>query len=66
MKFIPKDADVTPGDLIVTSSVSGIYPKGFLVGKVLSVKFELNRLYRFAVIEPAVNAMAVEEVIALE
>ncbi len=66
MKFIPKDADVKPGDLIVTSSVSGAYPKGFLVGKVLSVKYELNKLYQFAVIEPAVNAMAVEEVIAVE
>lgn len=66
MKFIPKDADIKPGDLIVTSSVSGAYPQGFLVGKVLSVKFELNKLYRFAVTEPAVNAMAVEEVIAVE
>ncbi|MDP2943623.1 MAG: rod shape-determining protein MreC, partial [Candidatus Omnitrophota bacterium] len=66
MKFIPKDADVKPGDLIVTSSVSGAYPRGFLVGKVLSIKYELNKLYQFAVIEPAVNAMAVEEVIAVE
>jgi rod shape-determining protein MreC len=66
MKFIPKEADIKPGDLIVTSSVSGIYPKGYLVGKVLSVKYELNRLYQFAVIEPAVKAMAVEEVIAVE
>lgn len=66
MKFIPKDADIKSDDLIVTSSVSGIYPKGFLVGKVLSVKYELNKLYRFAVVEPAVNAMAVEEVIAVE
>lgn len=66
MKFIPKEADIKPGDLIVTSSVSGVYPKGFLVGKVLSVKYELNKLYQFAVIEPAVKAMAVEEVIAVE
>src|SRR3989338_3271968 len=53
MKFIPKDADIKPGDLIVTSSISGIYPKCFLVGKVLSVKYELNRLYQLAVVEPA-------------
>lgn len=66
MKFIPNEADIKPGDLIVTSSISGIYPKGFLVGKVLNVKFELNKLYRFAVIEPAVKAMAVEEVIVVE
>ncbi len=66
MKFIPKEADIKPGDLIVTSSLSGVYPKGFLVGKVLSVKYELNKLYQFAVIEPSVKAMAVEEAIAVE
>lgn len=66
MKFIPKEADIKPGDLVVTSSVSGVYPKGFLVGKVLSVNYELNKLYQFAVIEPAVKAMAIEEAIAVE
>lgn len=66
MKFIPKDSDIKPEDSIVTSSVSGIYPKGFLVGKVLSVKTEPNKLYLFALIEPAVDPMAVEEVMVLQ
>jgi len=66
MKFIPKEADIKVGDMIVTSGTSGVYPPGFLVGKVLDVKLELNKMYQFAVIEPAINPMAVEEVLAVE
>ncbi len=66
MKFIPKDADVKAGDLIVTSSTSGVYPKGFLVGRVLDVKTEPNKLYQFALIKPAADPMAVEEVLVVE
>lgn len=66
MKFIPKDADIKQGDIIVTSGLGGIYPGGILAGKVLNIKFESNRLYKFALIEPAVNTMAVEEVMAVK
>ena len=66
MKFIPKESDIKPGDTVVTSGTSGVYPQGFLVGKVLDVKLEFNRMYQFAVIEPAINPMAVEEVLAVE
>ena len=66
MKFIPKESDIKAGDTIVTSGTSGVYPQGFLVGKVLDVKLEFNRMYQFAVIEPAVSPLAVEEVLAVE
>lgn len=66
MKFIPKDADVKADDLVVSSGLSGIYPKGILVGKVLDIKIEPNGLYQFALIEPAANPMAIEEVLAIE
>ncbi len=66
MKFIAKDSDIKTGDTVVTSGVSDVYPSGFLAGKVIDVKMELNGMYQFAVIEPAFNAMAVEEVLAVE
>ncbi len=66
MKFIPKDADIKANDSVVTSGLSGIYPKGILVGVVLDVKMEPNGLYQFALIEPVANPMAIEEVIVME
>lgn len=66
MKFIPKDADIKTDDVIVTSGLSGIYPSGYLIGKVVEVKLEPNRLYKFALIQPAADPMAIEEVIVVE
>jgi len=66
MKFIPKDADIKVDDLVVSSGISGIYPKGILIGIVLDVKTEPNGLYQFALVEPATSPMMIEEVIAIE
>jgi len=38
MEYLPGSADVKPGDRVVTSGIDGIYPKGFLLGVVESVK----------------------------
>jgi rod shape-determining protein MreC len=37
MIFIPLDAEVSIGDIIVTSGVGGVFPAGLKVGKVVSV-----------------------------
>lgn len=66
MKFIPKDADIKASDSVVSSGLSGIYPKGILVGTVLDVKMEPNGLYQFALVGPAADPMSIEEVVAIE
>lgn len=37
MKYVPVLADVVPGDVVVTSGLDRIYPKGLMVGRVRSV-----------------------------
>lgn len=34
LEFVPANADIQPGDLIVTSGTGGFFPKGLLVGRV--------------------------------
>ena len=34
MDYVPGTADVKPGDLVVTSGIDGIYPKGFVIGTI--------------------------------
>ena len=46
MKFMPANADVQPGDLLVTSGLDGIYLPGFPVAKVVNV--ERDSAYSFA------------------
>ena len=38
MEYVPGTADVKHGDLVVTSGIDGIYPKGFVIGTVESVE----------------------------
>jgi rod shape-determining protein MreC len=64
MDLVSNLADVKEGDAIVSSGVDGIYPKGFMVGKV--EKSERGPgLYRAITVRPAVDFSSVEEVLVV-
>ena len=65
MRYLPEDADIIVNDLIVTSQLSQIYPKGLLVGKVVNIGRELSGLNRYAIVKPAVDCSAIEEVLVI-
>lgn len=62
MEYINADAQIMPGDEIVTSAHSAHYPPGILVGTVLRVEPNLNGLTKYAIIQPAANIDRVETV----
>lgn len=66
MEYIPLEADVWPGDLIVSSGSGGTVPEGLLVGVVEDVFVDKNGLYQSAVIKPAVDLSKLEEVLCIE
>ncbi len=47
--------DVLPGDVVATSGLSQYYPKGLLIGQVVSVNKNQYGLTETAVVEPAVD-----------
>lgn len=63
--YIPMDVDVTVNDIIETSGLGGIYPKGITIGRVKEVRKKNDELSRYAIIEPAVNFKKIEEVFVL-
>ena len=63
--YIPTNADITEGDLVETSGMGGIYPKGIRIGSVKSIDNTLNILDRYAWIEPAVDFDKVETVLVI-
>ncbi len=65
MDHIDTNVDVAYGDIIETSGLGGIYPKGIVIGKVRQVVQSENDLYRYAIIEPAVDFKKLEEVVVL-
>lgn len=64
LKYVPERADVVVGDLVVTSGVDRIYPKGLLVGRVRSVGKE-SGLFRDIRVEPSARFSSLEEVLVV-
>jgi rod shape-determining protein MreC len=65
MKYLPRESDVKVDDVVVTSGLTGICPKGILVGKVTSIGEEFSGLSHYAIIRPSVNLSNVEEVLII-
>lgn len=64
MELVSNLADVKEGDSIVASGVDGIYPKGFMIGKVERSE-RGSGLYRSVGVRPAVDFSSLEEVLVV-
>jgi rod shape-determining protein MreC len=64
MDYVPASADIRPGDVVVTSGIEGIYPKGFVIGQIESVQPGAGE-YSAVVIRPAVDFSALEGVLVV-
>ncbi|MCX5708908.1 MAG: rod shape-determining protein MreC [Candidatus Omnitrophica bacterium] len=65
MKYLPKDSDIRKSDIILTSGLTNIYPKGLAVGMVVDIGQEFSSLTNYAIIRPAVDFSALEEVLVI-
>jgi rod shape-determining protein MreC len=64
MDLVSNMLDVKPGDLVVTSGVDGIYPRGFALGWV-EKSVPGAELYREITVRPAVDFGGLEEVLVV-
>jgi rod shape-determining protein MreC len=64
MEYVSEVADVVTGDLVVTSGIDGIYPKGFVIGRVETVD-KSGGAYRRIVVKPSVDFRSLEEVLVV-
>jgi len=65
MRYLPDDAAIIVGDIVVTSELSQIYPKGLLVGRVVNIGREFSGLNRYALVKPVVDLANIEEVLVI-
>lgn len=65
MKYLPKDSDIKVSDIIITSGLTSVYPKGLLIGTVVNIGEEFSELSRYAIIKPAVGFSSLEEVLII-
>ena len=64
LEYVSEAFDVVAGDIVVTSGIDGIYPKGFIIGRIESVERQGGSYKRIA-IKPAVDFTSLEEVLVV-
>lgn len=65
MELVSNQQDVKAGDLVVTSGIDGIYPKGYAIGWVERADRVPSGLYQNIGIRPAVDFSSLEEVLVV-
>ncbi len=65
LKYIPGRADVVVGDVVVTSGLDRIFPKGLVIGRVRFVG-DVTGLFRDVRVEPSARFSSLEEVLVLK
>jgi len=64
LEFVLDTADISVGDQVVSSGIDGIYPKGFLIGRVDHIE-RVGNAYRLIRVQPAVDFTKLEEVLVV-
>jgi len=65
LQFADRFARLRPKDVLVTSGIGGVYPKGLVVGQVVSCRAPPGALFRKVEVRPAVDFSRIERVIVL-
>ena len=65
MVYLPSDADIKTGDMVVTSGLGGVFPPGLFVGVVREVRTDAGNALKIGRIAPKVDFDRLEEVYVL-
>ncbi|OGP97794.1 MAG: rod shape-determining protein MreC [Deltaproteobacteria bacterium RBG_19FT_COMBO_46_9] len=65
LDYVLKSSDVHVGDVVVTSGLGGIFPKGIPVGEVTDVEDPPGELFKDVRIRPAVDFSKLEELLII-
>ena len=65
LKYVPERADVVVGDVVLTSGLDRIFPKGLVIGRVRFVG-DVTGLFRDVRVEPSARFSRLEEVLVLK
>lgn len=64
--YLPRDTGASPGDVVVTTGVGGIFPREIVVGTIERLLPESHGLSLYAVIEPPSDLRNIRDVIVIK
>lgn len=65
MEYIPQDQEVQVGDIVLTSGLGGVMPKGLVIGQVTEVQAPGYELHQTAIVQPAIDLSRLEMVLVV-
>lgn len=65
LNLVRADQSVSVGDLVVTSGLDGVFPKGLLIGTITSADKPSGALYYNILVKPAASVSNLEEVLVI-
>jgi len=66
MDYMAKSNDAVVGDMVITSGLGGIFPKGLPVGRISRVKDVSGELFKEIEVTPSVDFSKLEEVLVIQ
>jgi rod shape-determining protein MreC len=65
LKYVPHTVEVLPGDMLLTSGMAGVFPKGLVIGTVVKVNSSKYELFQEISVSPTADFGRLEEVLVL-
>lgn len=63
--YLPENSKIKNGDIILTSGLGGVYPKGIRIGYVTGVEVDKGKVMKTAVLQPYVDFNKLQEVFVI-
>jgi len=65
MEYIPQEESISVGDIVLTSGLGGVMPKGLVIGQVAEVQQMDYALFQAAIVRPAIDFSRMELVLVI-
>lgn len=65
LDFISVETTLQAGDVVITSGMGGVYPKGVVIGEIIDARSDAGRLHQQVRVRPAAELVGIEEVLVL-
>lgn len=66
IESVTQEVKVTKGDVVVTSGIGGVFPKGLVIGKVESVEEKQSNVFKKATLKPYLDFTSLEVVFVIK
>jgi len=65
LRYVNREHSVKPGELVLTSGMDGVFPKGLVIGSVTDIDAAAGGLFQSIALKPSVDFSRLEEVLIL-